>query len=500
MKKGLLMLTFCAFTFSMYSQEATVLTPKQAETLLNELLDKKGLTGEDKIKYITDRVGTSAVTPQQAETLINELLGEQSIQLKKKDVSKTITKKEVVKKKPQKVAPLVEQTSKAKESNLSLVLSGEVDASICNYTGSRFDSNIGPAQENSATGEIPSFDIALEYEFAPKWSVYAETEFVSGCGIQVDEISLSYKFHPSLSIKGGVLALPIGHCNNGYSYKDYFTTGDPEGEFSIIPCPFVETGIGIFGDLKYDLSYELDITTGLNPMSFTAHNFIQDATQGFKTNQTSIYSPGISGRITWAGIKGLRISAGGYYSANTAHNMPIFLDYRNFCLNTYYREFKVPATLLFADAEYTNNYFTIRGSYLHSFLENTIPIADFFNSLDVRPEGLKYDGGLIGKQAVSYMGEFGFNIKKCFYPNTNGPVLIPFVHYECYNPQHSVAKNTSEEAHPCSKVQALSFGMNWCPLDDITVKFNYTTRKLGDGGMNSMNDFNIGLAYELSVL
>ena len=386
------------------------------------------------------------------------------------------------------------------ESPLSITLSGEIDASVRNYTGTRFDTENGPENENSALARIPSMDLYMEYNFAPKWLATADVEFISGCGIQVDEISLSYDFNPSFGLKAGLFTLPIGYCNNGHSYLDYFMTGDPEGEYDMIPCPFSETGIAAYGELMYNISYQVSLTTAVNPFMFSSTNWIQGATQGFFSDEANFSSPAITATVNYDGIKNLHLGAGIYFTPNSAKNMSLYSLYKDFCIYQTGKKYSLPVTLWFAEAEYAHRYFTARASYLQGNLGNAQCFSDFINFLpeDVAEEyEIDYEGDVIGKQIISYMGEIGLNLKECFYPETNGPVLTPFVHYECYDSQHKVSPNQMEDRNPASKVRMWSVGMNWKPIENIAVKCNYTNRKLGSGGLNSMNEINLGIAYSV---
>lgn len=388
------------------------------------------------------------------------------------------------------------------ERRLSLSLSGEVDASVTNYTGSRFDTPNGPITDNSAIGKIPGFDIAMEYNFSPRWIAVADVEFVSGSGIQVNEISISHEFTPSFIIKGGMFMLPIGHCNSGYGYTDYFTTGDPEGEFSLIPCPFTETGIAFLGEFGHGFNYHASITTGINPLSVSPDRWLKTASQGFSQDEASLSSPAFSLHLDNRHFNGLRLGLGAYFCPDIARNMPYHADFKKFTIEKTGHTYSVPVALWFADAEYKNDYLTARASYLQGHMNNSSNLADFFNTCveNAIYDALEYQPGTIGKDVISYMGEIGVNIRNCFFHDKkNWPDLMPFVHYECYDPQMKVDDETIYLRKDCSKVQAWSFGMNWKPIDEIAVKFNYTTRRLGHGGMNSMNEFNLGMAYNVSI-
>ncbi len=399
---------------------------------------------------------------------------------------------------------LAQETEEKEEKKLSLTISGEFDAAIKNYSNDRFATPQGPEPENSAKARIPSFDIQMQYHFAPKWVATADVEFVSESNIQVDEISLTREITPEFNIKAGLFILPIGHCNNGYTYLDYFTAGDPEGEYSLIPCPFIETGVSLLGKLKCGLSYQASFTTAMTPTNYSAQYWTQYATQGFFKDDSFFSSPALSLNLGYEGIRNMKFSAGIYYSANTARNMSLYSDYKKFCIQNFNKNQAVPVTILFADGQYQNDYFTARASYMQGFMGGTYQLTSYYSSLYSMTEEndryeLEYDYGIIAKQVFSYMGEVGLNLKNCFYKDTKGPDLIPFIHYECYDSEEKVESELSEMRNPCSRVNLWSFGLNWRTFKNIAVKSSYTTRRIGRGSddMNSANEFTLALAYSL---
>ena len=388
------------------------------------------------------------------------------------------------------------------ESPLTFTISGEIDASSRNYTGTRFDTPSGAENENSIITKIPSFDMYLEYNFAPRWTAVADVEYVSGSSIQVDEISMSYEFNPSFFLKGGLFVLPVGYCNSGLSYMDYYTNGDPEGEYDLIPCPMSEIGLAAYGEFLYGISYHASITTGFNPLNFSATNWSMCATQGFFKDETYLSSPAFTVAMGYEGIPGLNLKAGVYFTPDASRNTGIYSTYKDFCKLQTGKTYKIPVTIWFANAQYTHKYFTARASYLQGNIGNSQCISDFNDFLintGLGDDEMEYTGGIIGKQAISYMGEVGLNLKNCLYPGTDGPELTPFVHYECYDPQHQVDPAKQDLREPASKVRLWSFGLHWKTSDNIAIKCNYTTRKIGSGDMNNMNDINLGLAYSFDL-
>lgn len=370
------------------------------------------------------------------------------------------------------------------DKKLTLEMSGEIDASFRNYNGDRFENE----HKGSSKAYMPYLGLYGEYNFAPKWTATADVEFVSGCGIQVDEISLTRELCSGISLKGGLLTLPIGHQNVGFGYNDYFTNADPEGEINMISSPQSEMGIALFGELDCGIDYQLSVTSGMNPAYMSAQYWAYDCTQGFFDEENTFTSPAYSLKLGYTGIEGLTLNAGVYYSADIVKNMEYSALFKEQI------DVKTPLTLWFADAEYANDYFTLRGSVLQGTLKNANRLTEFFAT---NPEIEWADDGEIAKGVMTYMGEAGLNLKNCFYPESKGPELIPFVHYEVYDTQDKVTLD--DEKLDGSKVKSWAFGVNYKPMENITIKCNYTTRNLGKD-IRNMNEVNLAIAYDLTIL
>lgn len=371
---------------------------------------------------------------------------------------------------------------------LSIFTDGEVYGSFRQYTGSRYDLST----DNSAAVRFPGIGVGLQYNFGAKknWSLDVYSEYVSDYGIMLDQFSITHAFMPQLKLTAGLFGLPIGHCNTDYGYTDYFTTGDPEGEFAMIPCPMTETGLALSGEFDCGFNYFASVTTGMNAQNMTPWNWAVAGYQGFIPEVMNIKSPAYTLRLGYSGLEGFQCGAGVYYCGNTAKNADAGAfgdDYTT----------KNPMLIWYADAEYACDWFTIRGSYLHGYLKNANALSDglFEVAFAEDPTCVREDFGTIATNAMSCMAEVGWNLKGCFYADKKGPELYPFAHYEYYNTQERVIG----DAIPCGKVHLWSFGLNWRPIDELMVKCNYTMRKVGGQSDWNQNEVNIGLAWDLTI-
>ncbi len=392
---------------------------------------------------------------------------------------------------------------------------GEMVANFKDYGINRFYGHKeGNAKQNHNTISIPRFVLAFDYKFTPKWILGAEIEFeYGGTGTSYElentengeyetevekggEVALE-QFHitrmivPEFNIRAGHLIVPVGLTNAHHEPINFFGSSRPEGETTIIPCTWHETGIEFLGKFGKDYAtfdYEAMIVTGLNANGFDRNKWVRGGKQGLFEGD-NFTSPAYVARLNYTGVSGLRLGGSIYYCPNTGANSDKLITYDEIG--------RIPVTIYSLDAQYTNKYVTARANYL----SGNIAHAD---QLGAKNGKLSNKSGYsrttpIAKRAVSYNAEVGLNLKSIVGGGKNFPVIYPFAQYEYYNSQEKGEGMDVMDAR--CQVSKWNFGLNWRALPNLVVKADYTTRQIGTakvfgtGNYNSENEFGIGIAY-----
>ena len=392
---------------------------------------------------------------------------------------------------------------------------GEMVANFKDYGINRFYGHKeGNAKQNHNTISIPRFVLAFDYKFTPKWILGAEIEFeYGGTGTSYElentengeyetevekggEVALE-QFHitrmivPEFNIRAGHLIVPVGLTNAHHEPINFFGSSRPEGETTIIPCTWHETGIEFLGKFGKDYAtfdYKAMIVTGLNANGFDRNKWVRGGKQGLFEGD-NFTSPAYVARLNYTGVPGLRLGGSIYYCPNTGANSDKLITYDEIG--------RIPVTIYSLDAQYTNKYVTARANYL----SGNIAHAD---QLGAKNGKLSNKSGYsrttpIAKRAVSYNAEVGLNLKSIVGGGKNFPVIYPFAQYEYYNSQEKGEGMDVMDAR--CQVSKWNFGLNWRALPNLVVKADYTTRQIGTakvfgtGNYNSENEFGIGIAY-----
>lgn len=221
---------------------------------------------------------------------------------------------------------------------------GEIVASFKDYGINRFQKD-GATRENRNTISIPRFVLALDYKFNPKWVLGAEIEFESGGTgsayeientengeyeteiekggeVALEQFHITRVISRGLNVRVGHQIVPVGLTNAHHEPINFFYTERPEGETTLLPSTWHETGLSLFGSLGRGygrLDYEVMAVAALNANGFDRNEWIAGGKQGFFEND-NFTSPGYVVRIDYRGVPGLRTGVSAYYCRNTGAN------------------------------------------------------------------------------------------------------------------------------------------------------------------------------------
>lgn len=386
---------------------------------------------------------------------------------------------------------------------------GEILANFMDYGINRYSgTSSGNTRDHRNEISIPRFVLALDYKFNSKWILGAEIEFeAGGTGtayeienkengeyetevekggeVALEQFHITRLIHPAINVRAGHLIVPVGLTNEQHEPINFFGTSRPEGETTILPSTWHETGIELFGTFGKGytrFNYQAMVVTGLNANGFDRDTWVASGKQGIfeKDNFTS---PGYVARLNYLGVPGLKVGGSFYFCNNTAANSDKHTEYNSIG--------KVPLRIYTADVQYKNKYVTARGNIVYGNLGNSKQLSD----VNRRLSGLSPYSRLtpIAKHAVSYGGEVGFNLRAICKDNPKVPVIYPFVRYEYYNPQEEGESGQVMDLR--DKVDMWTAGANWYALPNLVVKADYTTRRIGNGNYNSENEFSLAIAY-----
>lgn len=353
--------------------------------------------------------------------------------------------------------------------------------------------------------DIPHAVIYLGYDFGKGWTMGTEIEFEhggvgmayekedeeggeweqeveKGGEVELEQFWIQKSFGRWANIKAGHIVVPVGLNNAYHEPLNFFTVYRPEGENTILPSTWHQTGISFWGKTK-GWRYELQFLAGLNSDNFTNTGWINKG-PGTPTEGEIATKYGTALRIDNYCIKGLRIGLSGYYGHAIGNSYPNNKDGAE-------SKYKGLVAIGAIDFTYNNYNWIVRGQADYGYLSDAKQLKYFTNRLN----GLSpfHHSAFVSKNAFAYGIEAGYNIfSQIEKLRQDNQKLYLFGRYEHYNPYASKTKNTS---YDYTNVQRMAVGINYYPVKQIVVKAEYSHRFL-KSQYNNEPAINIGVAYE----
>lgn len=351
--------------------------------------------------------------------------------------------------------------------------------------------------------DIPHAVIYMGYDFGHGWSIGTEIEFEHGGNglayekedeeggeweqevekggeVGLEQFWIQKSFGQKLNIRAGHFVVPVGLNNAHHEPMNYFTVNRPEGENTIMPSTWHQTGIAIWGRLD-DFRYEAQLLAGLNADGFTNTNWIKNGTKSpLEFDVANKY--GVALRLDNYSVKGLRIGLSGYYGHSIGNSYP-----NN--ANGVDAEYKGQVIIGAADFTYKGNNWIVRGQADYGYLGDAEQLKYVYNRLNSKSP-YKHSA-FVSKNAYAIGIEAGydvFSLVKCLRQQN----MYVFGRYEQYNPYASSTKGT---AYDYTEVRRVSMGINYHPVGPFAIKAEYSKRLL-KSIYNDEPSVNIGVVYE----
>lgn len=351
--------------------------------------------------------------------------------------------------------------------------------------------------------DIPHAVIYLGYDFGKGWTLGTEIEFEhGGTGsaieyeaeeaiefeqeqerggeVELEQFWLQKSFGRFANIRVGHIVVPVGLTNAHHEPLNFFTVYRPEGENTILPCTWHQTGVSFWGRAG-DFRYELQMLAGLDAWQFSRDKWIAPGTtKPFEFETANKY--GFSARVDNYSVPGLRIGLSGYYGQSMHNAVPHDMETgtnKNIKGNIYFGA---------VDFTYDAHNWIARGNADYGYVSDAKAISA------MRKPGTQYvkpyeSNQAFGSHAIATNIEVGYNIfSQIAKLRADRQRLYVFGHFEYYNSCLGSSKEYTSK-------KIFAGGINYYPLPQICVKAEYSYRKL-KAQYNDEPALNIGIAYQ----
>ena len=353
--------------------------------------------------------------------------------------------------------------------------------------------------------DVPHAVINLGYGFGKGWSLGTEIEFEHGGNglayekedeeggeweqevekggeVELEQFWLQKSFSRALNLRVGHIVVPVGLNNAHHEPLNFFTVYRPEGENTIMPSTWHQTGVSLWGRAG-DFRYEAQFLAGLNADNFTNTNWIKNGAKSpLEFDVANKY--GVALRADNYTVPGLRIGLSGYYGHSIGNSYPnnaAGVD----------AEYKGQVLIGALDFTYKGHNWIVRGQADYGYLGDAAQLKYIYNRLNSKSP-YKHSA-FVSKNAYAMGIEAGYDVfSQVESLHKKEQQLYVFGRYEQYDPYASKTKGT---AYNYTAVKRFAAGVNYHPIDEVVVKAEYSKRLL-KSIYNDEPSVSISVAYE----
>ncbi|MCD8091773.1 MAG: hypothetical protein LUF01_02635 [Bacteroides sp.] len=352
--------------------------------------------------------------------------------------------------------------------------------------------------------DLPHVVLFIGYDFGNGWTMGSEIEFEHGgteSAVEVEEEEggeyeseierggevaleqfwIQKSFSPAFNIKMGHIIVPVGGTNQHHIPTEFFGVYRPEGENTIMPCTWHETGISLWGVVG-DWRYEAMLLPGLDSDRFGRLNWIKDgAGSPYEFKIANSYAGAF--RIDNYSVPGLRMSISGYIG-NSFNNTLSVNESKT------YENVKGTVTIGAFDFNYNAHNWIVRGNFDYGHLSDSQKITQYNMSMRKDSPSPKQ---AVASDAIAVGVEAGYDIfSRIEKMKEKGQRFYLYGRYDYYDSMYKTDKAVTNYDW-CGR-QRIAAGLNYYPMKDIVIKGEYSVGIL-KSNYNNEPSLSLGIAY-----
>jgi hypothetical protein len=349
--------------------------------------------------------------------------------------------------------------------------------------------------------DLPHVVFYVGYDFGKNWTLGSEIEFEHGgteSAVEIEEEEtgeyeseierggevaleqfwIQKSFNKAFNLRMGHIIVPVGLTNQLHMPTEFFTVYRNEGENTILPCTWHETGVSLWGKTN-GWRYEVLFIAGLDANRFGSQNWIQGGSGSpYEFKLATNYAGAL--RIDNYSVPGLRVGGSGYYGYSAGNTLE----------PDKFKTLQGAITIGTIDFEYKGHNIIARGNFDYGHLSDSEAItAANNNSRQDSPSPktpVASDAICIGVEAGYDLFSFIPALKK---DNQN---LFVFGRYDYYDSMFKTQGSVVD--NECWGRQRVAGGINYKPMRELVIKVECSHR-IFKSQYNNEDTFSIGIAY-----
>ena len=346
--------------------------------------------------------------------------------------------------------------------------------SVAGYGEMLYQNFAGHNQEGQPVNKGTQLDFLRSilyagYRFNDKFLFNSEIEFehastsIAGSA-SVEFAYLDYVASDHLTLRGGLLLVPMGLVNEFHEPNVFLGARRPQTERRIIPSTWRENGFGVVGSYG-PIQYRAYGINGLNGSKFGSNGLRGGRQKGSSAKASDL---AFVGRVDVTPTAGVLVGGSLYRGGS---------DQGQFQVEN--RELNVDTTIGEVHAQVRARGFDLRGLYAHASLEDVVALNQVLSLQGNQSVGQTLQGGYL---------QFGYDVLSSFRQDV---ALTPYYRFEKLDTQKKVPALFWK--NPARDRVFHTVGLEFRPIYGIVVKTDYEwIQNEADTGLSQ---FNLALGY-----
>jgi hypothetical protein len=302
------------------------------------------------------------------------------------------------------------------------------------------------------------------YRFNDRFLFNSEIEVEHGNEIFVEFAYVDYLVNDNLSVRGGLLLVPLGLVNEFHEPTVFIGSRRPETEQRILPSTWRENGAGLLGSVGR-VSFRAYVVNGLNASGFTSAGLRGGRQRGIQARAANM---AFAGRADVAPVPGVFAGAA-LYRGGSGQDV-IVVDGKRLDVGNTIAEVHGQAQI---------RGFDVRALYARAHVDDAGALSRALSLAATSPVAERMQGGYL---------QAGYNVLSQRAPTV---ALTPYVRYEQVDTQDRVPDGFVRDLSRDGTFKTL--GVELKPIPNVVVKVDHQwiTNAAGTG----RNQFNVNLGY-----
>lgn len=327
--------------------------------------------------------------------------------------------------------------------------------------------NFAGENESGSTANAPASRIDFlrailytGYRFNDRFIFNSEIEVEHAREIWVEFAYVDFKVNDNLTLRGGLLLVPLGLVNEFHEPNVFLGARRPLVEQQIIPSTWRENGFGAVGAVG-PVNYRAYVVNGFNASGFTSAGLRGGRQRGAEARAADW---AFAGRVDVSPIPGTFLGAG-LYSGGADQALYPGVD--------------VGTTIAEVHGQSQVRGFDFRALYARAMLDDVARLNQARSLTGANGIGELQQGGYV---------QLGYNVLS---QTARQLAVTPYYRFEKLDTHAEVPGGFTIDRS--RNIDAHTFGVEVKPINNIVVKFDY--QAIGNQARTGRDQFNIGLGY-----